>query len=175
MHTLKRMMNLVLLMPLSLVLFSCSAPNTDEAATSTTSSGPDIKGTYELVSRQLPDGTLLKPPAVAGLYTYTETRRNFNIVEEDAMGKNFVSMAASYTFTPTEYTQTRIFRTTTDASDRSKVVYDGPGETLTSEVKIEGGRIEFKLPGDEPTLVFEGTTMTATEPGSFIDVWEKVP
>ena len=138
---------------------------------------PDIKGTYKLVSRQLPDGTILKPPQIMGLFTYTETHRNFNIVGQDATGKFFRSIAATYTLTPTEYSQTRLFNVGNDASDRTKVVYDVAEKKSSSPVKMESGRIEFK-PEGEPTLVFEGTKLTATrrdQQDSFVDIWEKTP
>ena len=32
---------------------------------------PSIEGTYKLISRQLPDGTMLRPPDIMGLFTYT--------------------------------------------------------------------------------------------------------
>ena len=57
---------------------------------------PSIEGTYQLVSRTLPDGTVLKPPDIMGLFTYTKTHRNFNIVIKDAMGKFY-----SYSLVPT--------------------------------------------------------------------------
>ena len=43
-------------------------------------SAPSIAGTYRLVSRQLPDGTMLRPPEVMGLFTYTRTHRHFNMI-----------------------------------------------------------------------------------------------
>jgi hypothetical protein len=50
---------------------------------------------------------------------------------------------------------------------------------------MEDGRIQFKMPFDPPTVIFEGKTMTATvQSGIFspsvpatkgrVDVWEKV-
>jgi len=50
-------------------------------------SAPSIEGTYKLSSRKLPDGTVLKPPDIMGLLTYTKSHRNFNIVWKDATGK----------------------------------------------------------------------------------------
>jgi hypothetical protein len=58
-----------------------------EPPTPQASSAPSIEGTYRLVSRQLPDGTVLKPPDIMGLLTYTKSHRNFNIVWKDATGK----------------------------------------------------------------------------------------
>jgi hypothetical protein len=40
---------------------------------------PSIEGTYQLISRKLSDGTVLSPPHIMGLFTYTKTHRNFNI------------------------------------------------------------------------------------------------
>ena len=48
---------------------------------------PSIEGTYQLISRKLPDGTVLKPPDIMGLCTYTKSHRNFNFVQKDATGK----------------------------------------------------------------------------------------
>jgi len=71
---------------------------------------PSIEGTYQLVSRKLPDGTVLKPPDIMGLFTYTKTHRNFNIVIKDAMGKFYsYSLVSTYKLTPTEYSETRLF------------------------------------------------------------------
>src|SRR5215831_1605941 len=65
---------------------------------------PSIEGTYQLVSRKLPDGTMLKPPDIMGLCTFTKTHQNFNIVRKDATGK-FASFShvSTYKLTATEY------------------------------------------------------------------------
>jgi hypothetical protein len=156
-----------------LAVLSCSGSSGHQSA----AASPEIKGTYKLVSRQLPDGTILKPPQIMGLFTYTETHRNFNIVGQDATGKFFGSISATYTLTPTEYNQTQLFNVSNDPSDRTKVVYDLAEKKSSAPVKMESGRVEFK-PEGEPTLVFEGTKLTATQRGqqdSFVDMWEKVP
>jgi hypothetical protein len=169
-----RSLNMALLILFSLAVFSCSDSRTADTAAQSAAS-PSIKGTYKLVSRQLADGTVLKPPQIMGLFTYTDTYRNFNIVGEDAMGKFYGSLGATYTLTPTEYSQTQLFNVASDTADRTKVVYDVAEKTATAPVKMDSGRIEFKLPGDEPTVVFEGTKLTATQPGMFVDVWERIP
>jgi len=55
-----------MLLVLTLALSFAGIPPTPQA-----SSAPSIEGTYRLVSRQFPDGTMLKPPEVMGLWTYT--------------------------------------------------------------------------------------------------------
>ena len=169
----QRKINMAIFALFPLAVLSCTGSSGPRSG----AVSPDIKGTYKLVSRQLPDGTILKPPQIMGLFTYTETHRNFNIVGQDATGKFFRSIAATYTLTPTEYSQTRLFNVGNDASDRTKVVYDVAEKKSSAPVKMEGGRIEFKLEG-EPTLVFEGIKLTATrrdQQNSFVDVWEKAP
>jgi hypothetical protein len=67
------------------------------------SSAASIQGTYKLISRQTPDGTMFGPPEVMGLFTYTKTHRNFNIVQKDTAGKfRSFSVVSTYTLTPTE-------------------------------------------------------------------------
>ena len=56
-------------------------------ALSASAQAPSIEGTYQLISRKLPDGTMLKPPDIMGLYTFTKTHIHFNIVRKDATGK----------------------------------------------------------------------------------------
>ena len=137
---------------------------------------PSIEGTYQLLSRKLPDGTMLHPPDVMGLWTYTKSHYNFNIVRKDATGKfSSFSMVSTYKLTATEYSETRLFSVLTDQISGKDIVYDLSGKTQSAPVKIEGGRIEFKHPFEPPALVFEGNKITATAEGSFVDVWEKVP
>ena len=145
-------------------------------ALSASAQTPSIEGTYQLISRKLPDGTVLKPPDIMGLLTYTKTHRNFNIVIKDATGKFYsYSLVSTYTLTPTEYSETRLFSILNDQVGGKDIVYDLSGKTQSVPVKMEGGRIEFKPPFDPPVLVFEGSKMTATLDGGFVDVWETVP
>src|SRR5262249_22926137 len=169
----QRKLNMAIFAFFPLALLSCTGSSGPRAG----AASPDIKGTYKLVSRQLPDGTILKPPQIMGLLNYTETHRNINIVGQDATGKFFHSIAATYTLTPTEYNQTQLFNVSNTGSDRTKVVYDVAEKKTSVQVKMESGGIEFK-PEGEPTLVFEGTKLTATRRGqqnSFVDIWEKAP
>ncbi len=40
----------------------------------------NIEGTYQLVRRELPGGTVQFPPALKGMITYTKTFRNFSVL-----------------------------------------------------------------------------------------------
>jgi len=159
--------------PMLLVLTLSVLSFAGEPSRPQSSSAPSIEGTYRLVSRQTPDGTMLRPPEVMGLFTYTQTHRNFNIVQKDAAGKfRSFSVVSTYTLTPTEYTETLLFSIRTDQIEGKEPVYDLVGQTGRAPVTVEGGRIQFKPPFDRPSFVFEGNKLTATL--NNVDVWAKV-
>jgi hypothetical protein len=137
---------------------------------------PSIEGTYQLVSRTLPNGTVLKPPDIMGLFTYTKTHRNFNWVLKDATGKfSSTSLVATYKLTATEYSETRLFSIVNDQIGGKDIVYDLSGQTRIVPVKMEGGRIEFKSPLGGRSIVIEGNKWTSSaENNANVEVWEKV-
>jgi hypothetical protein len=109
-----------------------------------------------------------------GLFTYTKTHRNFNIVLKDATGKfSSTSSVSTYKLTATEYSETRLFSIVNDQIGGKEIVYNLSSETRSAPVTVEGGRIQFKSPFTAPSLVFEGNKMTATAEGMFVDSWEK--
>src|SRR5712691_5113461 len=146
-------------------------------ASAASAQAPSIEGTYQLISRKLPDGTMLKPPDIMGLLTYTKSHRNFNFVRKDATGKfRSFSLVSTYKLTATEYSETLLFSILTDQIGGKDTVYDLAGQTGSTPVHMEGGRLQFKPPFDEGvSLVFEGNTLTATTAVGHVDVWEKVP
>jgi hypothetical protein len=160
-----------MLLVLTLALSFAGIPPRPQA-----SSAPSIEGTYKLISRQLPNGTRLSPPAIMGLNTYTKSHRTFNLVQKDATGKFFSSSNVStYTLTATEYSETRLFSVRGDQIGGKEIVYNLSSETRSAPLTVEGGRIQFKDPFGTRSLVFEGNKMTATAEGNTnVDIWEKV-
>src|SRR5687767_4376955 len=67
-------------MSMLLVLMVGAVSFAAEGSPSQVSSTPTIEGTYKLISRQLPDGTIQVPPDIMGLMTYTKSYRNFNMM-----------------------------------------------------------------------------------------------
>ncbi|MGA9362767.1 MAG: hypothetical protein WBW16_00175 [Bacteroidota bacterium] len=136
---------------------------------------PSIEGTYMLISRKLPDGTTLTPPTIMGLQTFTKGYRNLNVFWKDNSGKVFsYSVASTYKLTGSEYTETLMFGIMNDQIGGKQIDYNLSGETKTAPVKMDGKKIEVKLPFDPPSVVFEGNKLTATAEGMFVDYWEKV-
>jgi len=132
---------------------------------------PSIEGTYRLVSRTLKDGTVLTPPEVIGLSTYTKEYRQFNIASKDADGKIISrSVIATYKLTPTEYTETTLLHILV----RGQEVENLSDQSQQAAVTIEGGRITIAPRQSESRRsVYEGSKLTAISPGN-TDTWEKV-
>ena len=135
---------------------------------------PNIEGTYQLVRRELPDGTVQFHPAVKGMITYTKEFRNFSVVWKDDQGRFYSECyVARYTLTDQEYL------IVDDQIGDKGISYDLSNTTAKSPVSIDGGRIRFALP--QPfeqalsiTVEFDGATLKATGKDLFIDYWEKV-
>jgi len=166
---------LLSLMAMLLLIVSVPLGLASEPAKRPAPSAPKIEGTYMLISRKLPDGTMQSPPQILGLITYTQTYRNFNVLWKDAQGKFFsYSLVSTYKLTRTEYSETVLFSILNDQIGGQEITYDLSGQTRTARVTKKGRSLHFKLPFDPPSVVFEGNKMTATAEGRFIDVWEKV-
>ncbi len=134
----------------------------------------EIEGTFRLVKRQLPDGTVQTPPTVAGMWTMVKGYRQLNVFWHTQEGKPASTSAVStYRITPHEYTETLIYFVIDDGSG-NPMPYNVSGDSKTVVVTRDVGRVMFKLPFDPPSVVFEGNKMTATLTGAFTDYWERV-
>ena len=133
-----------------------------------------VEGTWRLIKRQLPDGTVQTPPTVVGLWTLTNGLRHINVFWHTPDGKPAsIGVISKVKVTPNEYTETLIAFALDDGSG-NPVVYNFSGETKTAAVMREGGRISYKLPFDPPSVVYQGDKLTATLEGAFVDYWERV-
>jgi hypothetical protein len=134
----------------------------------------EIEGTFRLVKRELPDGTVQTPPTVAGLWTMVNGYRQLNVFWHTPEGKPaWASGLWTYRMTANAYTETVIYFVMDDGSGKP-VTSNVSGETKRVVVTRQGGRIAYKLPFDPPSVVFAGDRMTATLEGAFIDYWERV-
>lgn len=136
---------------------------------------PSIEGTYKLVARTFPDGKTQSAPGVIGLLTFTKSSRNFNVAWKDSTGKHFsLSIVSTYKLTASEYTETILLNIMNDEIGGKGITYTTMGKPQTVPVKMDEGRIEFKMPFDPVSAVFDGSKFTATNGGAFVDTWEKV-
>ncbi len=164
-----------------LSLVACNGGSNDNSASSTLATAvPNIEGTYQLVRRELPDGTIQLPPAVKGILTYTKEFRIFSVVWQDDTGKFYSeSYVARYTLTDEEYVETQEYLIVDDQIGGKGISYDLSDTTAKSPVAIDGERITFALPQAfeqelSINLEFDGPKIKATGKDLFIDYWEKV-
>ena len=158
-------------MSLFLVLTISTLGVAGEQPSPQASSAPSIEGTYKLLSRKLTDGTVLKPPDIMGLQTYTKRYRNFNILNKNAAGTyDSLSIVSTYTLTPTEYTETPLFSINVRGQE---IRHDLSGQIQRAAVTVDAGRLQFQRPVEQRVTVFEGNGFTSTSANN-VDVWEKV-
>ena len=118
---------------------------------------------------------MLKPPDIMGLWIYSKEDRIFNFIRKDASGKfASLSLVSTYKLTATEYSETLLFSIRNNQIEGKGIVYDVLEKTRSVPVKIESGRIQFKLPFERPMVMLETNKITATGEGGIVDVWEKV-
>ena len=109
---------------------------------------PSIEGTYQLISRKLPDGTMLSPPEIMGLFTYTEEPQNREHCPEGRDGQILLELQRVHLHadghgvqrdraSSASSTTRSVGRTSSTTSHR---------ETRSTPVTVEGGRIQFKHP-----------------------------
>ena len=144
-------------------------------STSTFAADIPATGSWQLVKRKLPDGTIQIPPVVGGMSTTTASGVNHkNIFWQTPDGKSAsISSIATFKWSDTELSVTSMFSAFDDGSGKP-AVYGAAGETKRVPVKREGGRVSFQLPFDPPFVVIDGDKMTATAEGLFTDYWERV-
>src|ERR1700751_687663 len=75
-----------------------------EAATPVPVSPQSIDGIYELTERVMANGTVLRPPSIAALYTLVDGRFSLNLFVKNADGTiASESSVGRYTFKPDKY------------------------------------------------------------------------
>lgn len=161
----RNLLRTALALPLILGLGSMSAFAADVSAT----------GSWQLVKRKLPDGTIQIPPVVGGMSTTTTSGVNHkNVFWQTPDGKRAsISSIAAFKWSDTELSVTSMFSAFDDGSGKP-MAYGAAGETKHVPVKREGGRVSFQLPFDPPIVVIDGDKLTATAEGLFTDYWERV-
>ncbi len=135
---------------------------------------PSLEGTYMLISRDLPDGSVLKPPAVGGLLTFTKKYRNFNIFWKDAQGNPVsISYMASYNITAEKYTENCLYYMENNKGEGLKYNLEAMTASAPVMPADNGFAIKFPLWG-EPTVTFSADKLTAVLEGAFTDHWVRV-
>jgi hypothetical protein len=141
---------------------------------------PNIEGTYRLVRRELPDGSVQFHPEVRGMMTFTQHYRNFSVLWQDAQGRFYSECyAARYHLTESTYSETSDYLIIDDQIGGKGIRYELSDATASSQVTVDGERIEFDLPQQFERdlsihVEFTGQELVARGKDAFVDYWEKV-
>jgi len=160
------------------IVSTCAPADRVDPATRTDevdSTGPSIVGSYQLVSRELPDGSMLMPPNIFGWMTFTTDHRLVHFYIDGPNGRYSTSLLAAYSLSDTEYDETSLYRVVNDEVKGAGPSYQLSPLKRTSAVTLGSGTVEFHDTGENaPLLVFSADGMTATAPDAFVDRWTKV-
>ncbi|NIP56575.1 MAG: hypothetical protein GWO17_00610 [Gemmatimonadetes bacterium] len=144
----------------------------------TESTGASIEGSYELVARELPDGSRLEPPDVFGFMSFTAGHRLFHIYTPAPEGGGDAHTAytrvSAYRLTETEYSETLKYEVTDDAGEASGPTYRFSGSLGPAPVTVSDRGIQFRDIPEGPILASTSAGLTATDEGEFVDHWVKV-
>ena len=130
-------------------------------------------GSYRLVTRKLPDGTVLTPPAVHGMGTFKNGIYQLTIFWRTPNGKPAsLSRISRWRWSENEVEATPLAFFIDDGSGNP--VYEWGGETRRVPVRREGTRIMHQHPLDPVFMVWDRDKQIATIEGVLEDHWERV-
>lgn len=140
----------------------------------------EIEGTWRLVSRRMPDGTEVAPPAVVGMMTFAGGYRHA-VIHWSEGGRVFsATFIRRYELTATEYRETNVFTSIEDqlgvlAEGGKPRFHDVSESSAASPVSRVDGATEFQLPlFQEPKVRLEAGVLLAMVEGGSVDRWERV-
>jgi hypothetical protein len=146
-----------------------------EAATPVPVSPPSIEGTYKLMERVMANGTVLRPPSIAALYTLADGQFSLNLFVKNRDGTvASESSVGRYTFSADEYCEWIVY-TLRNNLDKPGVTNDAPAVTNhCTPVTLKDGRFNFSPPGEGVEVSFGAEGFTAKIGGDFVDHWRKI-
>lgn len=139
----------------------------------------DLDGTWRLVMRRLPDGTVQTPPTVQGRFTTKNGVNQLIVFWPTPEGKPAsLSAITKWEWSDNEVAATPLLVIFDDGSGKAPVYAVG-GETKRMPITRQGGRVSYQHPIDPVFIVWEGgvsetSRMTATLEGGFVNYWEPV-
>ena len=144
-----------------------------------------LAGAWVLESRQLSDGTVLRPPQVSGVISWMPaSSRKAYVTLSVLMAKSgnvprrFDYAASTYEISTSAITQARhlLIRQGYRSSAKSPISVYPKGRKAKGKISVGDTAIEIShdIAGNEQSWVFEGGTMTASYEGAWVDTWRKI-
>jgi hypothetical protein len=152
-----------------------AADQAADTAAGAMSGGAALVGSYNLVTRELPDGSTLEPPAIFGFMTYTNRYRHFHLFHSGADGlPTSVSFVSEYSMSGDEYSEAPLYEVLNNRTQNAGLDYNIPGTAFSSPLSRPDQGIEFRDGTNGPVLTFTGDSIIATLAGVFVDRWQRV-
>jgi hypothetical protein len=144
-------------------------------AVSASSTPPSIDGTYELTERVTANGTVLRPPSIAALYTNANGRFSLNLFVKKGDGAvASESTVGRFSFSADKYCEWITYTIRKDL-DKPGVSNEAPPVTdHCTPVISKDGRFSFSPPGEGVEVSYGAEGFTATIGGEFVDHWTKI-
>lgn len=140
-----------------------------------------LAGTWVLQSRQLSDGSMLRPPHIQGAMSWVpvssrKAHVTLNLLEDakDQSPRRFNYSASTYEISTSAITQARyvLIRQGYRSSARSPIsVYP---KAKKEKGKITASEKGIEISHDNQAWVFQGSTMTASYKNAWTDTWARV-
>ena len=134
-----------------------------------------IDGTFELTTRVLANGTVLRPPSIVALYSADRGRFNLNLFVKNTDGTiASESTIGRYTFSTKKYCEWIVY-TTRNNLDRPGVTNEAPPLTNhCAPVTWRNGRFNFSPPGEGVAESIGAEGFTAKIGDEFVDHWTRI-
>ena len=121
------------------------------------------------------NGTVLRPPSIAALYTLIKGRLSLNLFIRNADGStSSESSIGRYTLAADKYCEWIEYTTRKDL-DKPGITNEAPAVTdHCARVTVKDGRFNFAPPGEGVEVSFGSEGFTAKIGGEFVDYWKKI-
>lgn len=138
----------------------------------------NLKGTWKLTARTLPDGTTLKPPDVAGLMEWFAINDRQGHVTVAITGQRDGQRTYDFENNVCSVSAAAFSMERSLLMGRSYLHGDGPAETDTAPRSLEGrlaveGKKTMLTYGSGVVQAFEEASLTVTVPNRYTDIWKK--
>jgi hypothetical protein len=144
----------------------------------------DFPGTYKLVKRTMPDGTVLKGSEAQGTLVYTKEGRNavtISIHNPQNDTYDMIAFQSHYSISPTVFTNKIITMAGQYGKSNSPVKYMFDQSKLSSPVTCKNGTLDIQHPAEYPLADLKITDSRLTayhnnsdEPKGAIDEWIRI-
>jgi hypothetical protein len=165
------------------LLLFCLVPALVLGCTDDTKYQFGLRGKWKLEQRAQPDGTVLTPPAVSGIYEwYPMSKTRAHVTASVSPGQDQI-MVSTYTYdlTADGFTRRELVRISGGYGTTYQPTYQTPGETTEGRLAGDGNQRTFTQADgtvqtypDISVAGVEDATFTVRFPDGTVDTWRRI-